>query len=1676
MAVVNMNILPKLGKDFPNQGAVWIWSMDDINEKPYSVIELGRAFPSPGKRVPPTSELLRSQSGDPRFDNQGTNPAGFQIVGTAGQPIERLFAFCISYDERNVETTPKPELQCKPCETEQDCGNGDANTAPDPAKSYCQSPIDTKCPQAGAPNGQLIEVPAFEFRLQARLGYPIKRQSVLRIFLHPLTQWDIGTSCQVAMTKCTSSNAGGECEDGPTCTSEAIVGGPVVGVSEYPVNTLMIILPNIMQDITDQNYNKIKVGNLPLPAGGFFPTPVTAEIMKEGETAPDYWDLNLANGGGALLYKMPKILSAAVVTAMGDGNALPFRGDKANKLYFRIVFGTTFISSGDGVDIEFKLPSGYACDTASLGGTVPSLSVFSNQYPNGKGRLGGRQGEVTYKNVPATPTVMCRLTVLQDMVVYARTVYFVELTVNNPTSALKRDDPNNYWNMSVTHRGFNPPENTIADVQVNNKVLRNCPEAARSKFLCQYDLGLDYGGQVSVLGKLSEFFISPSNFGAGQRNTLLVFFRTEQEVGTVEYVQTEIWVDAPSTFDFGEYCSARDLSSNYYIPEGRGTARIPTGDLVPCIGAPTSSEELMFNRAKITTTGRLLRQTLYGFSVDVTNAPTYIRSQLNNWRLWTYVAGTGSGVDGAYETARFNEQVPAGPDKSWGIYSNAIPPEHFMVSFSSLRPTVTGMEPSSITILPIVVSRPTNKAVRILAPAGYVWDFEQVDFRYQAPAQGVNQLNVVVGAQADMPISGKPARPNSEPKNMITMDYMQSSWTPGVIYGMAAKIRIPLVPPTGSANQFTIEFGYNEILQENRLQAGVTPGPLVQRLINGGVDYTTSIMSLDVDITFSVQTVTPIPAGGALVIIGPASFTFEPFCQPKPATGFPELPYDTTCLYAPLLATGQPEVAIIAGLEGIPGQFYRFSLAAKNPRQATKTGADPGTWYLLSYSLVSERIVLDQNTSVPSYNIAREMVLASLVMWPKVECEFRTLEERQIDPTALETFCDFEYWQFYPPRGFRDDRPLRPSELIFQFMLAQTVDTVQTLLIRAPVGYIFDAECRAVTYPSSRIFNDSAYDGIMPRVPDAVPLDLSPPSAFAVTDSGAKGAERRSQQQRYDDGGWPLLVVTQSCLGSRNEARITLTAGLIKATRYLFRLSVLQNPAVSPEDNSFVLEYNSEASAPFKGINIWAFKNTSVLPTTTAASTRSQITANVVTIMLQPVNAIPFGGHLRITAPGGFIVPTKCEMTVMVHESQRPNASAYPAGNLRAAVLAWSEFLPTDVVCEGDVTASSRGRLQLTRNDKYMKEGILYVITIKVNNPQTTSSVSEMWNFQSYVDLTVNTIIDEASVPGFAVNTAVQAFAYLQPQSANAYIKQRLDFNMSFPDSVEIGDMIQIIAPVLSLQCTSSWTVPSSGEQQHVLEDEPMNQQVTATSSSTHSAHSANVAADRGWPQPVPTYAAEQFAAVELRVQQTREQADSTIAAVRRVQMTAERQVAGFAAARTRAEELSTQAMRRAARAEVSLEAARASAAAAIRAASEAARAETAAAVRAANEASRADAAAAIRAAGEAARAETAAAVRAANEASRADTAAAIRAARKAAQAEAAAAIRLAEEENAAFAADVFCHRSNNACFVPATPMASWNTADAQVLRGRPRLLRPIGFLGKSSVDGSSLVSVPLRC
>lgn len=58
------------------------------------------------------------------------------------------------------------------------------------------------------------------------------------------------------------------------------------------------------------------------------------------------------------------------------------------------------------------------------------------------------------------------------------------------------------------------------------------------------------------------------------------------------------------------------------------------------------------------------------------------------------------------------------------------------------------------------------------------------------------------------------------------------------------------------------------------------------------------------------------------------------------------------------------------------------------------------------------------------------------------------------------------------------------------------------------------------------------------------------------------------------------------------------------------------------------------------------------------------------------------------------------------------------------------------------------------------------------------------------------TLLDTVTLQGFPINSVVQTFAYVAPSSTNALVKVDLDFNMSFPVQVEIGDYLEIVAPV----------------------------------------------------------------------------------------------------------------------------------------------------------------------------------------------------------------------------------------------------------------------------------------
>lgn len=1351
--------------DWPD-APVFVYSMDDVISNPYRVIEIGRTILQPENRQPPRDTTTRFLVlSEPTGDGPWFHPDdGFKIlpdgIDTTSGSTE-LTGYCKKYDPLNPRSTPTAQYECLKCRTESDCGNDN------PELTFCTSPISDAC-------GMTVEL--FRFQLRGEIGHSIKGEHLLRIFLHPLLQWKIGRCTgKVAYIDggCTTSG-GSPCTEDPECVTESVIGGELQGNWDYPTQILRIKFPLQMRDTSnEEGLHTYFVKHLAIPMGGFFPLAMGAELADVDNQRPYYWSHNQIATDGNRLYVKPKILAASLVTYTGSdgfpiGNDFPFRGEEGNILYLRMVIGANlYAAAGNQIKFTFRLPNGYFCAADSNVGAenVPQLEFLQDRFPSTQGQFGGNYAyETTWVNIeqPEEGRRACDLEFVQYNMYYAYAVVFTEVKVDNPDFPMTAIDEENYWDVTLYNTAYFTP---------------GCDPCAgdftrTETFILRGDSTPYYGGSVSVLGMLSNMVISPTNFGVSQYNTMMVFFQTEQMVGTLDQVESQLWVDAPSGFDFEEFCMAGHLEDSYYIPEASPrTFKMPFGQVVTCRGEPFPTAELFRNRAKLDTIARMLPGTLYGFELRVMNSELFVRTQTNSWFMWTYTKN-GVPVDGSYSTAKFNRQDPQVDDSSFGIYQNNIPQGNFGISIANLLPVVNG--PSEITVLPIIVSVVTQRSMRVIAPEGFIWDFEQSEFRYKAPGYGVPEQIVLQGVEADMPISGVPSRPIAEPRNRLAIDYMQASWTPGVVYGFLCKIQVPPLGPTASGNIFAIEFGYNELYHAERMEGGTVAAPLPQRIINGEVSYTSNIKAVnDNDLMFRMRTVSHIPRGGGLVITGPRNFIFDEHCQPKPDTGFPELPPDVTCM-ATIRANGEPEVTIVAGPLGIPPADYKFYFQVTNP--ISRVVENTGTWTVYSYSLYSEQIILDYNTSMAGFPVSERMTGAEFIMPPKKVCNFYTASQREDNPSLPPGDCQPIDWSFYAPYGGRNDRPGQRSMLILQFQLSYAATDQGVMELHAPRGYTFNSECTAEVNPC-RIF-DATGD------PDC-----------ALPPYGWTGPEGLLYAL------WPPEAEMLGCRGEFNVARVTLDPGLTFFAKYLIRISVLENPPVTPDWNYFRLEYNGESSEIFEGPEIWAFKNASIIPTTTAASVSGRWTPNVVTIQLKPVNDLPSGGHLMIVAPAAFVIPTVCNINISLHFSM-PTEQHEGMDLIRYERYTVFNQADGHYFCEGDYSPSFRGRLKFPAMDnngipdgRYLNASFVYILHLEVMNPLTTTPEAKEWFFQSFGTWDKSEPIDEVSIPGFSINYILQRFSWLTPTSVNAGVRQILDLNLSFPETVDIGNTIQVRAP-----------------------------------------------------------------------------------------------------------------------------------------------------------------------------------------------------------------------------------------------------------------------------------------
>jgi hypothetical protein len=1376
---------PLLSEEEPGNGAVHVWSMDDAFNNPYEVVEFGRA--SANKAM--AKQIRDETKGDAAF----LETSGFKIV-QPGNPALTGGGFH-EVGRRCANDAPKP---CGICYSEDMCR---IDPTSDAGRTFCIGVIDKACPQ------DQLDAAAIQFALSAKAGNLIMEKMIVRVFLMPLTQWNIANRCVAQCTAHPETSCGGDQTPEPTCEVESVIGGLVIQDSEYNINTLKITMPEGMTPISSTTSHTVKVSALEVPDGGFLPIPTPAELSDAQSEKPHFWGSTQVAASGLMMYMEPRVVSASIVTKPGDGNEQPFRGDVANTLYLKIVSGTTWYSDGDGqVKVTITLPcvqpkrdgeqvSCYKCKMDGQSHPVPdTLGVLGAAIPSTRGLLGMRLEEGLWEtgdDEGEPPT--CNFLMQQSAVWYARSSIYMAIEVDNPILAMSQTDPDNYWKASITGSGGSPAGswNIPNTDQVSAEGLQ---------YLSEIFSGTgDFSASVSVLGKLSHEIVAPTDFAySSPTNDMMIFFRTEQEVGLKTDIASQIWVDAPEGYDFGRYCLVQHLPSSYYVPEPEiPTQPIPVSDLIECNGEPRLNTHYTYTRAKIFTVARLLSNSGYGFYLRVKNPSSFLREMTNEWKIFTYTQRE-EGVDGSFQTVRLNAQTAPGDYMSWGPYRKSLPAEYFQVAIPDLRPTAYGGaagadHSTEITVFPVQVTGPSDGNVRILAPAGFRWSFTESEFIYRSVSSGAPPSQAVIGADRDFPLSLVPTNPIIEPFNELRIEYLREPFMPGYLYGFRTKIRVPGISPSNAPNAFTLELGYDERDPDRRTEACMIVSPLVQALINGAIGYRTNIKERMNTVIFSVQVVTRIPRDGGLVFVGPPEFRFGPpeilaelirckadqlaegceesdegaalECSPKAEIGFPEIPYDSSCSAQVELGSMVPTITITAGPSGIPARMYKLAFSSINP--ASLRGLDQeGSWEVSSYQVVSEETMLDAPTTIKSFRINAPMQSAMLVPTEVKPCRFREDFEDPDDVVfGPDEDCIIQNWQYF--RTGRSDKPYDPSALIFTFVLSQsTADNEDTqIVLHGPIGFEFPNECIFESRPTHVFWRDNPGTDIPPNFDD-------------------------------DYKNWPTSAELRSCFGQMNTATVVVGPGLKSKTPYVFRISVKNNPKNTPEYNYWLLEVGQETSEPMEGFVIWAFRDTMVVPRDVAMSERYKPVPSPVDIFFRPFTNIEPGGRLAVQAPSGFRIETECRATL---------EPVVDPGN--------ATIETPDIVCQGDINPSNNGQVLLPGAENgasnaakaavlknTLISGQLYKLTIEVANPQSVSAARD-WQVMSYKTLELTDLADKSFITGYSVSYRVMLFGpstdgvYNAPATVSGTMEVLLTFEFAFPQSVVSEDRIVLDAP-----------------------------------------------------------------------------------------------------------------------------------------------------------------------------------------------------------------------------------------------------------------------------------------
>ena len=511
---------------------------------------------------------------------------------------------------------------------------------------------------------------SFKFQIEVYSG-SVLGGSVLRILLFPLLDWSIQLNPLVTCI----SDGGGQSfcsKTAPLAIAENVIFG--ILTKGQGGNVLRIQLPPDLPPITSGNKFVFSVSSLKVPKNGFFSNFFGMEIFPPNNLIdPVFLISNFTS-----FQITPQIAHASLLTR--DGNNAPFRGDKRNTIFIKLVFG--FKISKKAM-ISIKLPIGYSCKQSNLndGTAVPSsLYEFMGKVPSGRGVIGQKSQESEWISSLQAAN-FCVLKLKSSTAVFSGATIYMNLTVDNPTFALQQKDPENVWSVQVFQDGF-------------------------------FSLESNFSNSFAVLGILKNVSIIPLNFAQNNLNDLFVFFATESDC---KGSATQIQIQAPSML-FEANCFTLDLSSEYFVAETsvlvrplsvRSCARSPSGTAVLTLKEPIEASQT------------------YGLRIRIMN-PSYAQETTEtNW-IWkvTSFSDLNSPCDASRSTA-MNIADPQG--LPWAV---------FPFSFSS-GVELASLVPESISLITVSPIRvPVTSAVesiKITAPVGYVWDFSPADLSSNLP-------------------------------------------------------------------------------------------------------------------------------------------------------------------------------------------------------------------------------------------------------------------------------------------------------------------------------------------------------------------------------------------------------------------------------------------------------------------------------------------------------------------------------------------------------------------------------------------------------------------------------------------------------------------------------------------------------------------------------------------------------------------------------------------------------------------------------------------------------------------------------------------------------------------------------------------------------------------------------